>query len=75
MGGVAQLVERRTGTLLTLVRFPGAARDFCLLQESTFSADSLTVSVHPRAQSHVLTYVLVLKTMYSLSEFGELWKH
>ena len=75
MGGVAQLVERRTGTLLTQVRFPGAARDFYLLQESTFSADSLTVSVHPRAQSHVLTYVLVLKTMYSLSEFGELLKH
>ena len=27
-GDVAQLVERRTGTPLTLVRFPGAARDF-----------------------------------------------
>ena len=29
MGGdVAQLVERRTGTLLTQVRFAGVARDF-----------------------------------------------
>ena len=27
-GDVAQLVERRTGTPLTQVRFPGAARDF-----------------------------------------------
>ena len=27
-GGVAQLVERRTGTAPTQVRFPGAARDF-----------------------------------------------
>ena len=27
-GVVAQLVERRTGTPLTQVRFPGAARDF-----------------------------------------------
>ena len=27
-GDVAQLVERRTGTPLRQVRFPGAARDF-----------------------------------------------
>ena len=27
-GDVAQLVKRRTGTLLTQVRFPGAAREF-----------------------------------------------
>ena len=27
-GDVVQLVERRTGTPLTQVRFPGAARDF-----------------------------------------------
>ena len=40
---VAQLVKRRTGTPLRQVWFPGAARDF--LPESTFSADSLTVSV------------------------------
>ena len=43
---VAQLIEYRTGTLPTQVRFPGAARDF--LPESTFGADSLTVSVHPQ---------------------------
>ena len=28
---------------------------------STFSADSLTVSVHPLVQSRALTYVLTLK--------------
>ena len=42
-GDVAQLVERRTGTPLRQVQFPGAARDF-FPPESTFSADSLTVS-------------------------------
>ena len=36
---VAQLPERRTGTLLTQVRFLG---DVFLSTESTFSADSLT---------------------------------
>ena len=45
-GDVAQLVDHRTGTLPTQVRFPGAARSFLL--ESTSSADSLTVSVKPR---------------------------
>ena len=45
-GDVAQLVERRTGTPLRQVRFPGAARDF-FLPESTFSADSLLLSVLP----------------------------
>ena len=37
---VVQLVERRIGTPLTQVRFPGAAKVF--LPESTLSADSLT---------------------------------
>ena len=43
-GDVAQLVERRTGTPLRQVRFPGAARDSRppSSPESTFSADSLT---------------------------------
>ena len=45
-GDIAQLLEHRTGTPLTQVRFPGAARFVCLfvfsLPESTFSADSLT---------------------------------
>ena len=40
-GDVDQLVESRTVTLLTQVRFPGAPRDF--LPDSTFSADSLTM--------------------------------
>ena len=55
-GDVAQLVERRTGTLLTQVRFPGAARVFFLL-ELTFSADSLTVSEHHCVQSNAFTSV------------------
>ena len=45
-GDVAQLVEHRTGTSPTQVRFLGAARDF------SPSADSPTVSVHFRVQSH-----------------------
>ena len=57
-GHVAQLAERRTGTPPTKVRFPGAAREiFPPSPESTFSADSLTVSVHPRVQSHEFTSV------------------
>ena len=52
---VAQLGERRTGTTLRQVRFPRCGKRF-LLQESTFSAGSLTVSVHPRVQ-HLGAYV------------------
>ena len=56
---IAQWVERPTekpGAVLTRVRVPGAARDFFFsiffshffsFPESTFSADSLTVSVQP----------------------------
>ena len=58
-GNIAQLIERRTGTPLMRVRYPGAARDF--LPESTFSVDSLTVSVRPRVQLHVFTSVCTLK--------------
>ena len=54
-GDVAQLVECRTGTPLTQVRFSGATRDFFFLLELTVGADSLTVSVYPRVQSHTLT--------------------
>ena len=71
---VAQLVEHRTTTPPTQVRFPGAARDF-FLPESTFSADSLTVSVRPRAQSHAFISVRTSKIPWSMSEFGGLWKH
>ena len=45
------------------------------LQESIFSADSLTVSVHPRVKSYILTPVHALKILLSMSEFGGLWKH
>ena len=54
--GMAQLVERPTEkpkAILTRVRVRGGARDFFFffffspLPESTFSADSLTVSVQP----------------------------
>ena len=67
-GDVAQLVEYRTGTLPTQVRFPGEARDF--LPGSTFSADSLTVSGNPRVQSHAFTSLRTLKMPWSMSEFG-----
>ena len=40
---------------------PGATRVF--LPESTFSADSLTVSLHPRVQPHALTSVRTLKIL------------
>ena len=47
MGGdIAQLIERRTGTPLTQVQFPGAAQGFFFL-ESTFSADSLKCRYTP----------------------------
>ena len=59
-GDVAQLVEHRTDTSPTQVRFPGAAKGI-FLPESAFSADSLTVSVHPRAQLHAFTSVCTLK--------------
>ena len=73
-GDVAQLVEHRTGTSLTQVRFPGAARD--LSSRVNFQCRlSLTVSVHPRVQSHSFTYVRTLKIPYSMSAFGGLRKH
>ena len=45
---VAQLIERRTGTPLTQVRFPGAARVFFFFfSQSQLSVQTLTVSVQP----------------------------
>ena len=35
----------------------------------------LRASVHPRVQSHVLTSVRTVKILWSMSEFGGLWKH
>ena len=60
-GDVAQLLERRTDTLLMQVRFPGAARDFLL--RVNFQCNSLKVSVHPRVQSHALKSVRTLKIL------------
>ena len=44
-GDVAQLAERRTGTLLTRVPFPFAARDF--VPQNQLSVQTLTVSPQP----------------------------
>ena len=55
----AQSAERRTGT--PWVTFDSPVRQGIFLPESTFSADSLTVSVHLRVQSYVLTSVSTLK--------------
>ena len=49
-GDVAQLVERRTGTPLTQVRFIGAARDFSFSQLPV-----QTLSVYSRVRSHALS--------------------
>ena len=40
------------------------------LPESTFSADSLTVSVLPHVQSNAFISVRMLKIPWSMSEFG-----
>ena len=77
-GDIAQLLEHRTGTPLTQVRFPGAARFVCLffLSQSQLSVQTLSRgSVHPRVQSHATTSVRTLKILWSMSEFGGLWKH
>ena len=58
---VAQFVERRTSTLLSQVRFPGAAKDF--FSQSAFIVDSLTMSVNPCVQSHALASVHMLKIL------------
>ena len=59
-GDVAQLVEYRTITPLTQVRFPGAARDFS--PRVNFSVETLLrVSLHPGAQSDTFTSVRTLK--------------
>ena len=59
-GDVAQLVEHRTDTPRTQVRFPGAARDFSsrVNFECKFSYD---VRTPPRVQSHAFTSVSTLK--------------
>ena len=60
-GDVAQLVECRTGLLPTQVRF--SVRPGIFLPGSTFSADFLTVSIHPLVQSHAFISVRKLKIL------------
>ena len=62
VGDVAQLVERRTGTPLRQVGFPGAERGFCPRGQLSVQT-LLTVSVHPRVQPHALTAVRTLKIL------------
>ena len=61
---VAQLVERRTGTPLTQIRFPVAARDF---SHSHLSVQTLLRFCTPLVQSHALTFVRTLKIPSSMS--------
>ena len=73
IGGVAQLVERRTGTPLRQLRFPGAARDFFL--QSQLSVQTLLRCPHsPRVQSHALTSVRTLK-IPSIGSHTVVWTH
>ena len=71
-GGVAQLVERQTGTPLTQVRFPGAARDFSLSQLSVQTLLRCPYSL--RLQSHALTSVCTLK-ISSIGSHTFVWPH
>ena len=57
-GNIAQLVEHRASTLLR--QFNSLVWQGIFLPESTFSADSLTVSVHQYVQSHKLISVRTL---------------
>ena len=72
-GDVAQLVERRTGTLLRQVRFPGAAKDFC--PRVNFPVQTLLRCPYsPWVQSHALTSVLMLK-IPSTGSHTFIWTH
>ena len=72
-GDVAQLVERRTGTPLTQVRIPGAARDFSPTVK-LFSADSFTrVRTPPCAIACI--YICAQVKNPVVLEFGGLRKY
>ena len=58
---VAQLLS--VGPAHRWGRFDSPVRQGIFHPESTFSADSLTVSLHPRVQSHTLTSVCKLKIL------------
>ena len=59
-GDVGQLVEHRTDTPPTKVRFPGAARDFSPRVNFKCRLTS-RVRTPSRVQSHTLTFVRTLK--------------
>ena len=61
VGDVAQLVEHRTGTSPTLVRFPGAARDFSPIINFQCRT-SYGVHTPPRVQLYAFTPVCTLMT-------------
>ena len=54
---------------------PRCGKGFFSQSQLSVQTRSLTVSVHPRAQSHAFTSVRTLKIPSSMSEFGGLWKH
>ena len=70
-GDVAQLVERRTSTLLRQVRFPGAARDFSprVSFQCRLSYDVCTALF---VQTHTLTTVCMLKILSFLISWERL---
>ena len=59
-GGVAQLVEHQTGTLLTQVDSPVQREIFLPV---SIQCKLSAVSVHPRVQSHALTSECMLKIL------------
>ena len=70
-----QLSWQSVGPALCRRRFDSPVQQRIFPPESTFSADSLTVSVHHRVQWHAFTSVGTLKVLQSMSEFGGVWKH
>ena len=57
------IVWQSVGTARCWLRFDSPVRQGIFLPVSTFSAESLTVSVHPRVQSHALKCVRTLKDL------------
>ena len=74
-GDVAQLVRASDRHATDAGSIQRCGKDFFFLPQLTFSADSLTMSVHLRVQSHAFTSVRTLKFPKLTSELGGLWKH
>ena len=73
-GDVAQLVRASDRHATDAGSIPRCGKGF--FSQSHLSVQTLLrVSLHPRVQSHALTYVCTLKILWSMSEFGELCKH